>query len=122
MRDSLVDLLKKAGLSPEELIESRAEITVRDQLRMQQAIQEFYCDNAISYTVTMTKGSVSGQELAKELRYRLRSLKGTTLMPIESRPQMPYVAITENMYDQATNTSVGQVDQGECAHGACPIK
>ena len=114
VRDPLLDAV------PEALVEQADDLTVAEKLAVQEVVQRFYADNAVSFTVNMSD-TTTVEELEEGLWSFLPGLKGTTVFPANTRPQSPYTAITAAEYDAAVDHSVAQ-SFDECASGACPIK
>lgn len=114
VRDPLLDVV------PEHLVEQSDDLSVADKLSVQRLVQEFYADNAVSYTVNMA-ADTTVEELEAALRVYLPDLKGTTVFPANTRPQSPYTAISREEYEAAVDHGVDQ-SFDECATGACPIR
>ena len=117
----LLSQVRQLGL-PESVVQSQDELSITDMLEVQACYQEYYCDNAVSYTVNIAEGSVSATELAHVLRRYLPRLKGTTIMVDASRPQSPYTRITREQYEAAVATLQEDGIDMECATGACPVR
>lgn len=120
-KEPLVDELEALRIDP-EVLESAYDLTVEEQLRVQEMYQRLYADNAVSFTVNFDPQKVSLEALRATLRDFLPTLKGTTVFPIVSRPQSPYTPITKEQYDLAQAKIVDAGYDEECASGACPIK
>lgn len=113
-RDAILDKVD------ESLVEQANEISATDMLAVQAMIQKFYADNAVSFTVNIDP-TTEIEELREAIRTNLPYLKGTTIMPDESRPQSPYTRISHEQWDAATDHEVGQ-GFDECASGSCPVR
>ena len=102
------------------LIEQVDEISPGDLLATQAFVQRNWADNAVSFTVNISK-DVTRAHLAEAVEHFLPQLKGTTVFPDVSRPQSPYERIDKSTYDMAAGAEAGQaIDQ--CVNGACPVR
>jgi len=119
--NSLVSQVRALGLS-EDLVESQDQLSIEDMLELQAFYQEFWADNAVSYTVNIPEGTVTPGELDEILRKYLPKLKGTTIMVDATREQAPYTRITQEEYAVADAKRQADALDLECATGACPIK
>lgn len=123
-KDSLLAEVEKlhGTEKAEQIVESAADLNLEQMLAFQAMYQNYWADNAISYTANVdpTKYSVGG--LANLLAYYGGRLKGATVFPEKSRPQSPYERITKEQFEEfeATQTADG-VDE-DCANGACPVR
>lgn len=117
----LVSQVRDLGLDV-DLVESAEQISVEDMLGLQAFYQEYWADNAISYTVNVPDGTVTPDELGALLKEYLPRLKGTTIMVDASREQAPYTRISEAEYTVAQAKRQADALDLECATGACPIK
>lgn len=120
-KEALVEELEELGIDS-EILESVDEISLKDAIAVQAMYQEYYADNAVSFTVNIPKEKYSVEEVMKILLPNLSRLKGTTIMVDESRELAPYERITEEEYLQSTVMSVDASYDEECASGACPIR
>lgn len=116
VKDSIIERFPDSA----HLVEQADEIPLSDMLAVQAMVQTYYADNAVSYTANIDPALPLDELRSTVLKY-LPSLKGTTVMPDASRPQAPYLRITEAEYEAATDHSIGQ-SFDECASGACPVK
>jgi ribonucleoside-triphosphate reductase len=114
VRDAILDV------GNTHLVEQADEMTVAEKLAVQNAVQHYYADNAVSFTVNMSEETTTA-EIRSALDKYLPTLKGTTVFPANTRPQSPYTAITKEEYDAATDHGVAQ-SFDECASGACPVR
>ena len=121
VKDQLVADVEALGFPVEELVEDASEVKLKDFLAVQAMLQERYADNSISLTINFDPEKTDERDIKVALMYYGPKVKGTTLMPEMSRPQMPYERITREEFEA---TGVGKVGQGEmeCATGACPVK
>lgn len=118
-KDMLVELAEKLW-GNSDLVEQQNEIHLSDMMAVQAMVQQYYADNAISFTANIEEGSVTEDELKSIMIQYLPKLKGTTIMVDSSRPQMPFERITKESFLQK-NGEIGQGDL-DCHNGACPIK
>lgn len=117
---------------PADLIEQIDEIPVYDQLAVLAMITETFCGgddgNAVSFTASFDPANVSYSELWTAVETWLPRVKGITTFPTMSRPQSPYIPLTEVEYLAMTGgetveaDSTGVDDLQACAGGACPIR
>lgn len=123
-KDSLMEAVEKVygEKAAEEIVQSAADLTLDDMLRMQELYQSLWADNAVSYTANVDPGKYTVSDLMDTLIRFGGRLKGATIFPEMSRPQAPYERISKEQFEQfeATQTADG-VDE-ECASGACPVK
>ena len=104
-----------------DLVEDVSEISFETMLSVQRMLQECYVDNAIAVTINVEPGKYSVEWIQDCLQAYGPFLKGVTIMPEISRPQMPYERMTK---EEFLATGVGKVGQSEmdCVTGACPVK
>lgn len=121
-KDPLVAECERRGIDP-SVVEEQSEISLSDHLAVQSMIQERYADNAVSYTINFDPKKVTVEEIERVLRIHLPHLKGTTLMPEESRPQMPLEKITAEEYEAMAKKGLAMVSDAEngCKEGSCLI-
>ena len=123
-KDSLLEAVEKihGEKAAEEIVQSAADLTLDDMLRMQELYQSLWADNAVSYTANVDPGKYTVSALMDTLIRFGGKLKGVTVFPEMSRPQAPYERITKEQFEafEATQTADG-VDE-ECASGACPVR
>jgi len=108
----------------EEIVESAADIGLEDMLAFQAMYQEFWADNAVSYTVNIDPARYTVEELADALEAWGPALKGCTVFPEKSRAQAPYERISKadySLYEYWQQQVADGIDEA-CASGACPIK
>lgn len=119
---------------PADLVEDSTDLDFGDYLRLVAAVEESFCGGtdgmAVSSTCQLPEGTTADQVEA-ELLGVLGRTKGVTAFPALSRPQAPYISLTESeFYSAAAELSPqaqakvtgGDSNDGECATGACPIK
>ena len=119
---------KARGLAEEyalEIIEDQNDLDIEDVLSNQRMLQREYADNSISVTVNVDPNKYQPEDLMGILSHYLPDLKGVTMFPEWSMPQLPLERIT---HDQLLEFQMlgypverGQAEQG-CLNGACPIK
>lgn len=105
----------------ESVVESAEDISLQDMLSFQAMYQEYWADNAVSYTCNIPDGKYTPEELEDILRAYLPRLKGTTIMVDATREQAPYTRITEAQYLAATAKRIEDSATLECSTGGCPI-
>ncbi|UZJ23747.1 ribonucleoside-triphosphate reductase, adenosylcobalamin-dependent [Rhodococcus antarcticus] len=122
-----------------DTVESADEISLEDMLAFQAMYQNYWADNAVSFTVNMPAedhqeaAMASGEmvpaptygyvdEVATTLARYLPHLKGTTLMVDGARPQAPYERITEAEYEAAGVQLIEDGTDEDCANGSCPVR
>lgn len=119
-KDSLLDELEYP-----EYFQHAGELTIRDMLNVQRMYQEYWADQAVSYTANVDPSKYTAEELAGLLAEYLPELKGTTVFPEMSMPQAPYERISFEEYKvRAEEVGIEVTDTGfdpQCASGACPV-
>ena len=108
----------------EELIEEVSEIDIHDLFAVQAFFQEYYANNAVSFTANI-QPDIKERDLKEALWEWLPFLKGTTVFPDLSRPQSPYERIDKQTFLELTGSTVHvETGQGfdECKTGACPVR
>lgn len=151
-KNNLLNEVAELGLDADYLIEAAADIPLADMLAVQAMYQEYYADNAVSFTVNVKphQSQIDYIQLQVEaevpawaiemsappedaveqamniLIHYLPQLKGTTLMVDGSRPQSPYESLSREQYEAMIHGDhlvlVGDGIDENCATGACPIK
>jgi ribonucleoside-triphosphate reductase len=108
----------------ENIVEQVNEISLSDMLSVQAMVQECYADNAVSFTVNIDPSLWTVEDVGRIMVHYLPRLKGTTIMPLLSRPQSPYEVITRDEYVRNLYREDHIVDSAydECSTGACPVK
>ena len=120
-KDPLVDRVVARGYS-EKVVEASNTIEPEQMLAVQRMYQRHYADNAVSYTVNFTPGTIAPEGMAKILLEFLPELKGTTVFAAESRPQSPYEEISKAEFELFESFMVADSVDEECSSGACPIR
>lgn len=119
-KDSLLDELEYP-----EYFQHAGELTIRDMLNVQKMYQEYWADQAVSYTANIDPEKYTAEELAGLLAEYLPYLKGTTVFPEMSMAQSPYERISKEEYAaRAAEVGIEVTDTGfdeVCASGACPV-
>lgn len=121
-KEPLVAELEALGIDA-DILEGAYELSLEAQLKVQAMYQEYYADNAVSFTVNLDSTKVGLRDFQETLLKYLPELKGTTVFPVLSRPQSPYEPISKadfEMYEYLAQTDTGYDE--ECASGACPVK
>jgi ribonucleoside-triphosphate reductase len=94
-------------------------------LNVQRLYQEFWADQAVSYTANIDPTKYTADELAGLLAEYLPELKGTTVFPEMSMAQSPYERVSFEEYKaRAEKVGIEVTDTGfdpVCASGACPV-
>lgn len=113
------------------LIEQIDEVSVWDQFAVLAMITETFCGvagNGVSFTASFDPHTTSPSDLYVAVREWLPRVKGMTVFPSMSRPQSPYIPITEAQYLSMTDkggTDTGDTGDEELAcsiSGGCPIR
>jgi ribonucleoside-triphosphate reductase len=106
------------------LIEEQSDISLSDHLAVQAMLQQEYADNCISYTINFDPKKIKVEEITAALKIHLPYLKGTTLMPENSREQMPFERISMEQFLDAHGKGLTQISDAEreCQNGSCPVK
>jgi ribonucleoside-diphosphate reductase alpha chain/ribonucleoside-triphosphate reductase len=115
-----------------ELVQQIDEVSIGEQFAVLAAVTEEFTGgrdgNAVSFTASFDPSIVSLDELHNAVRQWLPEVKGMTVFPTMSRPQSPYIPITEADYQSRTQSVSGDLgDTGDeelaCGlGGACPIR
>lgn len=120
--DPLVSVLKAKGLDAEELVECQDEIKLEDSLGTQRMIQEFYADNAISFTINMGEDKMPTEDVMERAFVdALPYIKGTTFFPEKSRKNAPYQKLSKAEWDAYTGRKETIQVEDECKTG-CPVR
>ncbi|QUI30661.1 ribonucleoside-triphosphate reductase, adenosylcobalamin-dependent [Streptomyces alfalfae] len=106
-------------------VQHAGQLTLRDMLGVQRLYQEYWADQAVSYTASINPERYSTEDVVQVLREFMPVLKGSTLFPEFSRGQAPYERISREEYErQATALGIETADTSYdeiCASGACPV-
>jgi ribonucleoside-triphosphate reductase len=106
----------------EELVQSPAELTLKDMLNVQAMYQDLWADNAVSYTANVDPSKYSVGELTQLLIEYGPELKGGTIFPEQSFPQAPYERLTKEEFEAFEVTETNDSVDENCATGACPVR
>ncbi|MES9589988.1 ribonucleoside-triphosphate reductase, adenosylcobalamin-dependent [Streptomyces sp. NPDC094045] len=106
-------------------VQHAGQLSLRDMLGMQKLYQEFWADQAVSYTASIDPDRYSTEDVELVLQEFMPNLKGSTLFPEFSRSQAPYERLTKEEYEaevarlgiETADTSYDEI----CASGACPV-
>jgi len=122
-------LIEKYG---PEIVQQIDEVSVSAQFAVLAAVTEEFCGgddgNAVSFTASFDPSTITVDELRAAVRQWLPSVKGMTVFPAMSRPQSPYIAITQDEFEamrDGTKTVFGDTGDEDLAcsvGGACPIR
>jgi ribonucleoside-diphosphate reductase alpha chain len=116
-----------------EIVQQIDEVSIAEQFAVLAAVTAEFTGgndgNAVSFTASFDPESVTADELMDAVRAWLPHVKGMTVFPTMSRPQSPYVPLTEDDYRRFKSEMHGDVfgDTGDediaCSvGGACPIR
>jgi ribonucleoside-triphosphate reductase len=107
------------------VIEHAGVLSLEDMLSVQALYQEYWADQAVSYTASVDPERYTVDDVARILLEFMPRLKGSTIFPELSRDQAPYERITREQYIvMAARVGIETEDTGFdeiCASGACPI-
>lgn len=106
----------------EGLVQSPAELTLKDMLNVQAMYQDLWADNAVSYTANVDPNKYSVGELTQLLIEYGPELKGGTIFPEQSFPQAPYERLTKEQFETFKVTETNDSVDENCATGACPVR
>lgn len=122
-------LIEKYG---PDLVQQIDEVSISEQFAVLAAVTREFCGgydgNAVSFTASFDPTTVSLEELHSAVQQWLPQVKGMTVFPTMSRPQSPYIPISEQDYHSLTRNVLEMIgDTGDeelsCAQGgACPIR
>lgn len=122
-KDTLVQqVVDRYGRDGEEIVESADDLSLHDMLAFQALYQEYWADNAVSYTANVDPTQYKPEHVAEQLRMFAGCLKGATIFPEASMPQAPYERLTRWEYESALAKQVSDGIDEECANGACPVR
>ena len=120
-KDRLVEEVEALGYSA-EIVESVDEVSLEQMLAIQAMFQTAWADNAVSFTANIPAGNYTPEQISEILQTYLPMLKGTTIMPEDSRPQAPYERISREQYEQAIAKTVAESVDADCTNGICPVR
>lgn len=107
------------------VIEHAGLLSLEDMLGVQALYQEYWADQAVSYTASVDPERYTVEDVARILLKFMPRLKGSTIFPELSRDQAPYERISRERYlEEATRLGIETEDTGFdeiCASGACGI-
>ena len=122
LRDGIMDRFDA------KLIEQTSDVSLNDQLAVLSFVTNSFCSgsdgNAVSFTANLDRETLGSIQVAETIIERwLPYVKGITCFPSESRPQSPFILISQAEYEAAAagQTFGGAIEQ-ECLNGACPIR
>lgn len=119
-KDSLLDELEF-----KDYFQHAGELTIRDMLNVLRMYQEYWADNAVSYTSNVNPEEYTAEELAGLLAEYLPDLKGVTIFPEKSFAQSPYERVSFEEYKvRAEEVGIEVTDSSfeeECANGSCGL-
>lgn len=121
VRDSILDR------HPEHLIQQTNEVSLDDQLAVLAFVQNSFCagndGNAVSFTANLDHDEFADIQEASDVIWKwLPHVKGLTVFPAVSRPQSPFIVITKEEYEAASNGESYGTIENECANNACPVR
>jgi adenosylcobalamin-dependent ribonucleoside-triphosphate reductase len=120
-KDTLVQAVVDRGL-PESVVEAASDLSLDEMLNFQALYQDWWADNAVSYTANVDPDTYQPEDVAGSLLRLGGVVKGMTIFPEASMPQSPYTRITKSEYEAATASAVSDGVDESCANGACPIR
>ena len=88
----------------EDGVRVQSEVSMFEQLQLAAFLQRYWADNQVSCTITFDPVS-EGPHIAQMLQYFQYQLKGVSFLPkfdYSKYPQLPYEAISEEVYDKMT--------------------
>jgi ribonucleoside-triphosphate reductase len=107
------------------VIEHAGMLSLEDMLSVQALYQEYWADQAVSYTASVDPERYTADDVARILLEFMPRLKGSTIFPELSRDQAPYERITREQYiEMATRLGVETEETSYdelCSSGACPV-
>lgn len=106
----------------EELVQSPAELTLKDMFNVQAMYQDLWADNAVSYTANIDPEKYSVADLTQLLTEYGPELKGSTVFPEQSFVQAPYERLTKEEFEAFEVTETNDSVDENCATGACPVR
>lgn len=106
----------------DEIVQSAADLTLEEMLRVQALYQRVWADNAVSYTANVDPEKYSEEDVVRVIREIGPSLKGGTIFPEMSMPQSPYERLSKEEYEAAAAKQISDGVDEECAGNACPVR
>ncbi|MBM4592644.1 ribonucleoside-triphosphate reductase, adenosylcobalamin-dependent [Rhodococcus hoagii] len=123
-KDSLVadveELFGEEGA--DRIVQAADDLSLSEMLEFQAMYQTFWADNAVSYTANIDASAYTVQDVKDVILDIGPRLKGATVFPDASMPQSPYERLTKAEYEAATNKTVADGIDEDCATGACPVR
>lgn len=114
-RDSALDVV------PPHALKQADEISPQQLLVVQRCVQEWWANNAVSFTVNFNPAQFGVNYIEATLAEAARHLKGTTFMPEGSYAQAPLERITREQYEAYAERFNGS-SAADCSSGACPVR
>lgn len=104
------------------IVEGQKEVSVENYLQTQAMLQDFYADNAISFTVPLSDmNMVSEEEMEASIVSVLTRVKGTTMYPDRSRKNSPFESLTREQFENYKGRKEVTAIEQECI-GGCPVE
>ncbi|MCZ4119014.1 ribonucleoside-triphosphate reductase, adenosylcobalamin-dependent [Streptomyces sp. H39-S7] len=109
----------------DEYVQHTGQLDLRDMLSVQALYQEYWADQAVSYTASVDPAKYTVEQVAEALLDYMPVLKGSTIFPEMSRDQAPYERISKDVYlEKAFALGINVTDTSYeefCARGGCPV-
>ena len=122
-KDTLVQAVTDIyGSDGEDLVEAASDLTLQQMLAFQRLYQQYWADNAVSFTANVDPKQYKPQHVEDQLRAFAGHLKGATIFPEASMPQSPYERINKWEYESAQSKEISDGVDEECANGSCPVR
>ncbi len=122
-KDTLVQAVTDIfGPEGEELVEAANDLTLQKMLAFQRLYQQYWADNAVSFTANVDPLQYKPEHVEEQLRVFAGHLKGATIFPEASMPQAPYERISKWEYESAQSKQIADGVDEECANGSCPVR
>jgi ribonucleoside-triphosphate reductase len=122
-KDTLVQaVVDRYGDEAETLVEAASDLTLRQMLAFQALYQDFWADNAVSFTANVDPEMYAPSHVEGQIREFAGKLKGATIFPESSMPQAPYERIEKYEYESAVAKAVADGIDEDCANGSCPVR
>jgi ribonucleoside-triphosphate reductase len=122
-KDSLVQaVVDRYGDDGEKFVEAADDLTLRDMLGFQALYQQFWADNAVSFTANVDPEQYSADHVESQIKDFAGQLKGATIFPESSMPQSPYERLERWEYESAVAKQISDGIDEDCTTGACPIR
>jgi len=122
-KDTLVQAVTDIfGPEGEELVEAANDLTLQQMLAFQRLYQQYWADNAVSFTANVDPAQYKPEHVEEQLRVFAGHLKGATIFPEASMPQAPYERMSRWEYESAQSKQVADGVDEECANGSCPVR